>query len=940
MAKQINAIARTTGLTLAHDPTPDVPGGQPSLPQADRWIIYMTGVDGGTWSLTFYRNVWNTFPTDADQGSTTSPLAWNISAGSLETALLALSNMDSLIGVTGSGTSDDPWIITFETPTPDTERINAFNRTDIDLQESEEPTYPTGLTQVDNNDGSIDTIVALPTQSPPSQVVIAFDVPEPAIGVVRRRLVVTIGSSIANLKPSPAIVVPPVGLTDEIFRLQLPTRDTNGALAYVRIKLIDTDKTNTDVHGFSQTLQFTLEDVTPPAPNAVTVDNVDYNVLSTSDLVEAKYNLTTPALPTWPCWMTTRVVDIVRTPANGENIYNTLQSQRAYPYAESNTSASLVLRAPGIRPVWLKMYLSAPKQTPPYIPVDAETATVRIYDVDCMGRRSAYTSELSLDPSSIGGGTPPATPSAPTVQRFVKLSASDDAIVYRIDLPQADISKQILFVERVTTGGLVPVFGYPISVAATSTYVDVTLSMGPVATPTTHKLSVVHIGVDGETSARSPYLSITPRTDYTSTTSLPATPDAPYFVALSKFDIAKYRLQIGWYPPATQDPPIVSRQYRTRRWDYRHPSDITTTIETATFVDDTNPPGVTLLVSSIEVVEVTIRDTNIFGLTSGWSTAFEFTGLSVPGRTNQTPAAPGSLTVTQIVGVGSNLANSLGGRDQPTAFTSSALVMSSWVNYNLRFPASQSTIIARELETIYENVTTHVVLSHSQELISVSSGNVPVQSGLATNRIVSFELATSAFGAIGTRRATMRYRDVGPDFSTSAWSEFYQLTVTNDNVVNQVIGGLLKPNKPETPTLYDRVVVPGYGGNPNPHVKITIQLSSVPNNVVRIVRRTVTYVTSTGVEDFVHIPALNVDEAIPTDTVTTDTPTPTILIGYFPLLGEGVADNVTITVRDWDCFYNGSDKSDALVVPIAAPSVTPLEAPRPPQLSKITQIVP
>ncbi len=62
------------------------------------WIF----ATGGTFDVTF-------------DGQTTSGIAWNASAATIETALEGLSNILD-VSVTGSGTAADPWVITFEDP--------------------------------------------------------------------------------------------------------------------------------------------------------------------------------------------------------------------------------------------------------------------------------------------------------------------------------------------------------------------------------------------------------------------------------------------------------------------------------------------------------------------------------------------------------------------------------------------------------------------------------------------------------------------------------------------------------------------------------------------------------------------------------------------------------------------------------------------------------
>ena len=60
------------------------------------------GSDGGTFTLTF-------------DGQTTSALAYNATASQVEAALEALPNITN-VTVTGSGTSSDPWVVTFVDP--------------------------------------------------------------------------------------------------------------------------------------------------------------------------------------------------------------------------------------------------------------------------------------------------------------------------------------------------------------------------------------------------------------------------------------------------------------------------------------------------------------------------------------------------------------------------------------------------------------------------------------------------------------------------------------------------------------------------------------------------------------------------------------------------------------------------------------------------------
>lgn len=64
------------------------------------WTVHNGGATGGTWTMTF-------------AGQTTGTIAYNASAATVLTALVALSNVTTLIDltVTGVGTSGDPWII-------------------------------------------------------------------------------------------------------------------------------------------------------------------------------------------------------------------------------------------------------------------------------------------------------------------------------------------------------------------------------------------------------------------------------------------------------------------------------------------------------------------------------------------------------------------------------------------------------------------------------------------------------------------------------------------------------------------------------------------------------------------------------------------------------------------------------------------------------------
>ncbi len=64
--------------------------------------VYATS---GTFTLTY-------------SGQTTGAIAYNASAGTVETALEALSNI-SAVSVTGTGTGADPWLVTFENPAGD-----------------------------------------------------------------------------------------------------------------------------------------------------------------------------------------------------------------------------------------------------------------------------------------------------------------------------------------------------------------------------------------------------------------------------------------------------------------------------------------------------------------------------------------------------------------------------------------------------------------------------------------------------------------------------------------------------------------------------------------------------------------------------------------------------------------------------------------------------
>lgn len=83
---------------------------------ASSTILQYEGLSGGANEV---QQVWvsgtgGTFDLSYD-GQTASGIAWNASAAALESALEALSNITG-VGVTGSGTSSDPWVITFDDP--------------------------------------------------------------------------------------------------------------------------------------------------------------------------------------------------------------------------------------------------------------------------------------------------------------------------------------------------------------------------------------------------------------------------------------------------------------------------------------------------------------------------------------------------------------------------------------------------------------------------------------------------------------------------------------------------------------------------------------------------------------------------------------------------------------------------------------------------------
>lgn len=87
-------------------------------------ITVTPGVDSIDEVQSVYNNAFAGTFTLTYSAQTTSALAFDISAGDLDTALQALSNVAD-VTVTGTGTSIDPWIVTFVDPTGDIDEMTA-----------------------------------------------------------------------------------------------------------------------------------------------------------------------------------------------------------------------------------------------------------------------------------------------------------------------------------------------------------------------------------------------------------------------------------------------------------------------------------------------------------------------------------------------------------------------------------------------------------------------------------------------------------------------------------------------------------------------------------------------------------------------------------------------------------------------------------------------